>query len=239
MKKLIIPVILLFVSASCFAQLDGFMKKANSVLNKGNSNGLSSSDIISGLKEALSLGAQKSGNQLSTADGFFKDAVIKILMPPEVAKVESKLRMLGMGNLVDEAILSMNRAAEDASKSATPIFLDAIKNMTIQDGLNILKGSDTAATGYLRSATAVQLTNAFKPVIEASLKKVDATKYWNDLFSAYNRVSFNKVDTDLSSYVTTRALNGLFYYVGQEEKKIRKDPAAQVTDILKKVFGGK
>jgi len=237
MKRIIIPFILLFVSASCFAQLDGFMKKANSVLNSGKTNGLSTSDIVSGLKEALSLGAQKSSTQLSSADGFFKDAVIKILMPPEAQKVESKLRMLGMGNLVDDAILSMNRAAEDASKSAAPIFLEAIKRMTIQDGLNILKGSDTAATGYLRSATSLQLINAFKPVIEASLKKTDATKYWNDLFSAYNRVSFKKVDTDLSSYVTTRALNGLFYYVGEEEKKIRKDPAAQVTDILKKVFG--
>jgi hypothetical protein len=239
MKRILIPVIFMFLSASCFAQLDGFMKKANSVLNSGKTNGLSSSDIVSGLKEALSLGAQKSSTQLSSADGFFKDAVIKILMPPEATKVESKLRMLGMGKLVDDAILSMNRAAEDASKSAAPIFLDAIKKMSIQDGLKILKGTDTAATGYLRSATSVELTNAFKPVIEASLKKVDATKYWNDLFSAYNRVSFNKVDTDLSSYVTTRALNGLFYYVGEEEKKIRKDPAAQVTDILKKVFGGK
>jgi hypothetical protein len=237
MKKILFPIVILLFSLSSQAQLDGLLKKANTVLNNGKTSGLSSEDIVSGLKEALSVGAQKSSNQLSSVDGFFKDAVIKILMPEEAKKVESKLRMLGMGDLVDNAILSMNRAAEDASKSAAPIFLNAIKSMTIKDGLNILKGSDTAATGYLRSATTVQLVNAFKPIIEESLKKVNATKYWNDVFSAYNKVSFKKVDTDLSSYVTTRALNGLFYYVAVEEKNIRKDPAARVSDILKKVFG--
>jgi hypothetical protein len=153
--------------------------------------------------------------------------------------VESKLRKLGMGKLVDDAILSMNRAAEDASKSAAPIFLSAIKNMTLNDGLSILRGSDTSATTYLRSATTAQLVAAFKPVIDESLKKVGATKYWTDIFSTYNRFSFSKVDADLSSYVTTKALNGLFYYVAEEEKKIRKDPVARVSDILKKVFGSK
>ena len=242
MKNVMLSLGLLLFSAGLFAQsdIDGLMKKATTVLNPGSKSGsLSGDEIVSGLKEALSVGAKNSSTKLSAVDGFFKDAVIKILMPPEVAKVESKLRRLGLGNLVDNAILSMNRAAEDASKSAAPIFLAAIKSMTLNDGLSILRGGDTSATAYLRSATTAQLTTAFKPVIDESLKKVDATKYWNDIFSTYNRFSFSKVDADLSSYVTTKALNGLFYYVAEEEKKIRKDPAARVSDILKKVFGRK
>lgn len=158
-------------------------------------------------------------------------------MPPEAIKVEQKLRMLGMGNLVDDAVLSLNRAAEDASKAAAPIFLEAIKRMTVKDAVNILKGADTAATSYLRNTTSPQLTIAFKPVIDESLQKVNATKYWKDVFTAYNKVSFTKVDTDVSSYVTSKALNGIFYYVADEEKKIRANPAERVSDILKKVFG--
>ena len=148
------------------------------------SSNLSSSEIVSGLKEALSIGAQKSGDKLSATDGFFKDAAVKILLPEQVRDVESKMRMLGMGKMVDNAELSMNRAAEDASKAAAPIFLDAIKKMTVTDALNILRGSDTAATGYLRKTTSPELTTAFRPVIETSLKKVDATKYWKDVFTA-------------------------------------------------------
>jgi hypothetical protein len=247
MKKIFISATTLFLSISLFAQKDsssklgGLFKKANSVLNSGktNSGSLSTDEIVSGLKEALTLGAQKSGDKLSAADGFFKDAAAKILMPSEAIKVESKLRMLGMGKLVDNAILSMNRAAEDASKSAAPIFIDAVKKMTVQDALGILKGSDTAATAYLKTTTSPQLIAAFKPVIEASLANVNATKYWNDVFSAYNKVSFTKVDTDLSSYVTSKALNGIFYYVADEEKKIRTNPAERVSDILKKVFANK
>ncbi len=185
------------------------------------------------------MGAQKSGDKLSATDGFFKDAVVKILMPPEVSKVEIKLRMIGLGSLVDNAILSMNRAAEDASKSAAPIFIDAVKKMTVQDALGILKGNDTAATAYLKTTTSPQLVAAFRPVIEASLEKVNATKYWKDVFTNYNKVSFTKVDTDINSYVTTKALNGIFYYVAEEEKKIRTNPAERVSDILKKVFGSK
>ncbi len=244
MKKLILSSVFILVSVLSFAQttdnsLNDLFKKAKDIFNSGktNTSGLSTNDIVLGLKEALSLGAQKSGDKLSLADGFFKDAVIKILMPPEAAKVESKLRMLGMGKLVDNAILSLNRAAEDASKSAAPIFLDAIKKMTLRDALSILKGKDTAATSYLRGSTTAQLTAAFKPVINASLQKVNATKYWKDVFNTYNRFSVTKVDTDLGSYVTSRALNGIFYYVADEEKKIRTNPAERVSDILKKVFG--
>ena len=199
--------------------------------------GLSTNDIIAGLKEALALGAERSSTKLSAMDGFFKDAAIKILLPQEAQKVEKTLRDLGMGSLVDKAILSVNRAAEDAAKSAAPIFVNAVKSMTINDALGILKGSDTAATSYLKGKTTVALTNAFKPVIEKSLAKVNATKYWGDLFTAYNKFATNKVNTDLSAFVTERALSGIFYQVGQEEKAIRKDPVARTTDILKKVFG--
>jgi hypothetical protein len=246
MKKATTFLAFALISFSLFAQKDssnnvnGLFKKAGSLFSKkSSSSGLSNDDIVSGLKEALSIGAQKSGNKLSAPDGFFKDAAVKILLPEQVRQVENKMRMLGMGKMVDNAELSMNRAAEDASKAAAPIFLDAIKKMTVTDALNILRGKDTAATAYLRKTTTPELTTAFRPVIEESLKKVDATKYWKDVFNTYNKFSSTPVDTDINSYVTTKALNGLFYYVAQEEVNIRKNPAEQVTDILKKVFGGK
>ncbi len=212
-------------------------KKATSLLGKDSKSSLSNGDIVDGLKQALSIGAQKSGDKLSAQDGFYKDPAVKILLPQQVQSIEKKMRMFGMGKLVDNAELSMNRAAEDASKAAAPIFLDAIKKMTVTDALQILRGTDTAATGYLRKTTSPELTTAFRPVIEASLKKVDATKYWKDFFTAYNRFSSRPVDTDINSYVTAKALDGLFYYVAKEEINIRKNPQAQVTDLLKKVFG--
>jgi hypothetical protein len=200
---------------------------------------LSTADIASGLKQALQIGAQNSACQLSALDGFFKNAAIKILLPQEAQKVEKTLRDLGMGSLVDKAILSVNRAAEDAAKSAAPIFVDAIKSMTIQDALGILKGGDFAATDYLKSKTTTSLTAAFKPVIQQSLDKVSATKYWSDVFSTYNKFATNKINPDLSGFVTDKAITGIFYQVGLEEQKIRKDPVARVTDLLKKVFGSK
>jgi uncharacterized protein DUF4197 len=249
MKKVITSFYFIIASVVLFAQkdssgsLNGMFKKANSLFGKknssGNSSSLSSGEIVSGLKEALSLGAKKSGDKLSATDGFYKDAAVKILLPKQVQNVESKMKMLGLGKLVDDAELRMNRAAEDASKTAAPIFLDAIKKMTITDALNILRGADTAATGYLRKTTSTSLTTAFRPIIEESLKKVDAAKYWKDVFSAYNKFTSNPVDTDMNSYVTAKALDGLFYYVAQEEVNIRKNPAARVTDILKSVFGNK
>ena len=219
----------------------GGAKNALNSLKGGKSGSLSSDDIVAGLKEALSQGTKKSTDKLSAVDGFFKDAAVKILLPPEAQKVEKTLRGLGFGKQCDDAILSLNRAAEDASKSAAPIFFNAIKGMTVQDGLGILKGTDTAATAYLRKSTTVQLTASFKPVIDSSLQKTGATKYWKTVFETYNKLptTFNKVNTDLSSYATEKALNGVFFYVAQEEKNIRQNPAAQVTDLLKKVFGGK
>jgi len=244
MKKLIPFFALLLFSFSLSAQKDssnklgGLFKKASSMLSKNASagSGLSTDEIVSGLKEALSLGAEKSTSKLSAPDGFFKDAAVKILLPKQVQDIEKKMRMLGLGKLVDNAELSMNRAAEDASKSAVPIFLSAIKQMTVTDALNILRGTDTAATSYLRKTTTPQLTTAFMPVIQESLKKTEAAKYWNDVFTAYNRFSSKPVDTDINSYVTGKALDGIFYYVAQEEINIRKNPAGRVTDILKKVF---
>jgi len=242
MKKLLALFALTsFSIIACNAQssIGGLLKNAKKAVGGGGSGSLSSEDIVSGLKEALTLGAQKSAGKLSAVDGFFKDAAVKILLPEQAQKVEKTLRNLGMGKMVDDAILSVNRAAEDAAKSASPIFVNAVKKMSIQDGVSILRGPDTAATSYLKKTTTPDLTAAFKPVIDTSLKKTDATKYWKDLFETYNKLptTFKKVDTDLSSYVTQKAMDGIFYYVAEEEKKIRKDPAAQVTDILKKVFG--
>jgi len=246
MKKLLL-VLPLLISLSCLAQESssksgGLLKKAGGILNKakgGSGSPLSEAEIIEGLKEALSVGAKNSSEKLSATDGFFGNQIIKVLMPEEAKKVESTLRNLGMGQMVDKAILSMNRAAEEASKSAGNIFLTAIKQMSVQDAVGILKGNDSAATSYLKGKTWTELTNTFKPVIEEALKKTDATKYWKDVFETYNKLptTMKKVNTDLPTYVTGRALNGLFYQVALEEQKIRKDPAARVNDILKKVFG--
>lgn len=237
MKKISFLFLAILVGLTVTAQ-NSLLNKAKDALNKtkGGGSSLSTEEVVAGLKEALSVGATNSTGKLSAADGFFKDAAVKILMPEQVQKAEKKMRMLGMGKLVDNTIMSMNRAAEDAASSATDIFIRAIKGMSISDALGILKGKDTAATSFLRTATNSELTAAFRPVIEASLAKVDATKYWKDFFSAYNKFSSEQVNTDITAYVTERALKGIFHYVAEEEKKIRKDPAARVSDILKKVF---
>jgi hypothetical protein len=255
MKKIFLfTMIAGILGASAQAQgIGGFIKKATtkdstgksglqkkiSDVTSGNSSGsgLSNDDIISGLKEALRVGTDSSSKKLSKLDGFFGDAAIKILMPEEAQKVESSLRSMGMGSMVDKAILSMNRAAEDAASGVGDIFWTSIKQMSVTDGLQILRGGDFAATDYLKKTTTAELTEKFRPVIETSLAKVDATKYWKDVFSKYNMFSSKKVNTDLTAYVTERALAGLFYNISLEEQKIRKDPAAQVTDLLKKVFG--
>jgi len=209
----------------------------NGVLGGGKKGNPGESEVVAGLKEALTVGAQNSGKLLSAADGYFANAAIKVLMPPEAKKVEQQLRSIGLGKQVDQAILSMNRAAEDAAKSAAPIFSEAIRKMTIQDAMGILKGGDFAATKYLQDNTSKALTEAFRPVVENSLKKVDATRYWNTVFSTYNQFSREKVDPDLNAYVTEKAISGIFYQVGLEEQKIRKDPVARTTELLKKVFG--
>lgn len=199
---------------------------------------ITNTEIVSGLKQALEIGAQNATGRLSVTNGFFGNALVKVMMPPEAAKVENALRQVGMGAYVDKAILAMNRAAEDAAIQAKPIFINAITGMTVQDALGILKGNNSAATEYLKGKTQAQLTAAFRPVISASLEKVNATKYWAEVFNIYNNLptTFNKVNPDLTAYVTDRALNGVFLYIAEEEGKIRMNPAARVTDILKKVF---
>ena len=245
----LLSTILYFLSFSLQAQgLKGIIKNATKKDSSGKTSvdkmlgmsggksALSNDEIISGLKEALKVGTEKGTKKISAVDGFFKDAAIKILMPDEAQKAEKTLRNIGLGRQVDNAILSMNRAAEDAAKSASPIFINAIKGMSFQDALGILRGGDNAATTYLKDKTTISLTEAFRPVIENSLKKVDATKYWNTVFTSYNKLSAEKVNPDLSAYVTEKALAGIFYQVAQEEQKIRKDPMARTSDILKKVF---
>ena len=212
---------------------------AKSIMDSvGTRNGnLTNAEVVQGLKEALEFGTDSATTHLSRLDGFYKDAMIKILMPSEAQNVEKTLRNAGLGSVVDKAVLSMNRAAEDASKYVGNIFINAIKQMTIQDAFGILRGGDMAATNYLRDKTTVQLTSAFTPIVAKSLNNINATKYWKDVFTTYNRFSNKPVNTDLTAYVTQKALEGLFYKIGLEEQHIRKDPLARVTDILKKVFG--
>ena len=209
---------------------------ARNILNSVGNGNLTNAEVVQGLKEALRVGTDSSAYHLGLLNGFYKDDMIKILMPEEAQKVEKALRDMGMGSVVDKAVLSMNRSAEDASKYVGPIFLNAIQKMTIQDAFGILRGGDRAATDYLKRTTSDQLTAKFTPIVSKSLDYTDATKYWKDVFSVYNRISSTPVNTNLTSYVTQKTLDGLFYHIGLAEQKIRKDPAAQVTDILKKVF---
>lgn len=218
------------------------VNKANNVINSSNNNNgngsFTNTDAVSALKEALNIGTKNAAGRLNVMNGYFGNQLIKILMPPEARQIETTLRRLGMGDQVDKAILSMNRAAEDAAAQAVPIFVNAITSMSIQDGISIVRGGQGAATNYLKNATTVALTNAFRPHIQNSLNKVGATRYWADIVNLYNKVPMvQKMNPDLTAYVTERALNGLFITIADEENKIRTNPAARVTDLLKKVFG--
>ena len=232
MKKIYLFGLIIFFSFSGCETAKSIMDSVGSVSN-GN---LTTSEVVQGLKQALELGTDTATFHLASVNGFYEDAMVKILMPPEALNVEKTLRNVGLGSVVDKAVLSMNRAAEDASKYVGNIFINAIKQMTIQDAFGILRGGDMAATNYLKEKTTAQLTSAFTPIVSKSLANTDATKYWKDVFTAYNRLSNKPVNTDLTAYVTKKTLDGLFYHVGLEEQQIRKDPAARITDILKKVF---
>jgi len=254
MKKLLV-VLLITGSIGANAQtIEQIIKKANRTLNSGKTsnsttqgNGgsgllganLSNSEIVSGLKEALQVGTKNASGKLNVTNGFFANQLIKIVLPQEVKNIEATLRSFGFNSLCDKLILSLNRAAEDAAGKAVPIFFNAITSMSLNDGLGILRGGNNAATEYLKQTTSIALTNAFRPVIEGSLGKVHATQYWNEVFKTYNKLPIvkNKVNTDLTAYVTERALNGLFITVGQEEANIRTNANAQVTTLLQKVFG--
>ncbi|HVB03839.1 MAG TPA: DUF4197 domain-containing protein [Chitinophagaceae bacterium] len=196
--------------------------------------------VARGLRQALEVGAENASRQLSAENGYYGNPAVKILLPPEAAKVEITLSRMGMGSLVDHAVLAMNRAAEQAAKSAAPIFLQAIRRMQISDAVHILTGGPHAATDYLQKTTTPALTAAFHPVIDSCLEKTGATRYWTQVFSTYNRIPFTrKVNPNLGVYVTEKALDGLFYNIGLEEQKIRMDPAAQVSSLLRTVFGNR
>ncbi|MDO7742987.1 MAG: DUF4197 domain-containing protein [Pedobacter sp.] len=195
-------------------------------------------EIGQGIKQALEIGTSKGADQLSAKDGFLGNLAVKLLFPPEAQKVEKTLRSIGLGSLADNVILSLNRAAEDAAKEAKPIFVSAIKQMTITDATNILLGNKDAATEYFKRVTTAQLTAKFSPVVTNSLSKVGATKYWGDAAGKYNKLPLVKpVNTDLSGYVTQKAIEGMFIQVAQEELTIRNNLNARSTTLLQKVFG--
>lgn len=195
-------------------------------------------ETATALKEALTKGIGQAAIDLSKLDGYFGNPKIRIPFPPEAEKISNTLRDIGLGKLVDDVELSVNRAAEDAAAKAKPIFVDAIRAMTIQDAMGILFGGEHAATNYLQAKTTASLTSAFKPVIQGSLDKVNATKYWTDAITAYNKIPLvKKQNPDLVDYVNAKALDGLFFQVGEEEARIRQNPVERTTALLKKVFG--
>lgn len=199
---------------------------------------LTSDQVAAGLKEALIKGISEGSAQASKLDGYFKNPQIRIPFPPDVQKVESKLRQIGLDKEVDKFIMTLNRGAEEAAKEAKPIFVAAIKSMTIEDAWAILKGEDDAATNYLRRTTTDQLKLKFEPVVTAALEKTSATKHYSDIIGTYNKIPFiEKVNPDLNDYATNKAIEGLFALIAKEEKHIREDPLARTSDLLRKVFG--
>ncbi len=215
--------------------ISGILQKASRLVDTQQ---LNPAEISAGLKEALILGAEKGCTDLAKQDGFFKNAARKISMPPEAQKIESTLRSMGLNQVADTFILSLNRAAEDACKTAAPILLQAIKEMTVTDGLAILRGNERAATEYLRNKTQMQLTEQFKPSIQASLATVQATKYWDQLNKAYQAIPFSnkRLNPNLADYVTEKALNGIFAEIASQGKEIRSNPSARSSALLKRIF---
>ncbi|WP_221391901.1 DUF4197 domain-containing protein [Dyadobacter sp. NIV53] len=235
-KFLIVTLLWIFSSCAADAQLN---KKLGGILDqlKSPAGALSDGDIVGGLKEALNIGISNGSAEASKVDGFFKNELIKIAVPPEAQKVATTLRKMGMGAEVDKFTLSLNRAAEDAAKKSKPIFLKAITSMTIPDALTILKGSDDAATQYLKKTTNADLYKTFFPVVDSTLNINKATEYYSELVTVYNKLPLvKKVDPNLKEYATQKTIDGLYVLIAQEEKKIRVDPAARVTDLLKQVF---
>jgi Protein of unknown function (DUF4197) len=199
------------------------------------------SDARQGIQEALSQGVTKAILNLNRKDGFFGNSFYKIFLPPDAQKIESTLRKVGLGAQVDKAILQINRAAEDAVGQATPIFVNAIKQMTITDALNIVRGEKNAATNYFREKTRSSLVEAFKPSVQRSLDNLEATRYYTDIVTLYNKLptTLNKVNPDLTGFVVEKATDALFDQIEKEEVNIRENPVARTTEILKKVFGAK
>ncbi|TCK68699.1 uncharacterized protein DUF4197 [Winogradskyella wandonensis] len=229
MKKSLILLICISLITSC-AELQ-------QVVNQLPQGTVSNADIASGLRQALDFGIDKQVSKLTQKDGFFKNELVKILLPEELQKVDKTLRNIGLGSLADEGLKVLNRAAEDAVKEATPIFVNAVKGITFADAKNILLGNNDAATQYLTSKTKTELYNKFKPVINNSLSKVRADEIWANLINKYNNLPLtNDVNPDLTDYVTSEALNGVYTMIAVEEKEIRTKLSSRTTDLLKKVF---
>ncbi|MFL5752418.1 MAG: DUF4197 domain-containing protein [Bacteroidia bacterium] len=247
MKKIILASLALFTFALQGQSVKDVWKKTKEEVKKDvkevkqdvtGKPSLSNDEIIQGLREALNVGSTNSTSLASKTDGYLKNARLFIPFPPEAIDMRNKLVKLGMQKKVDEFETSLNRAAEEAAKSAAPVFLEAIRNMSIGDGMTILRGSDTAATRYLKDNTSAQLDVKFRPIVKDAIEKVKVTSYWTPLVSKYNKIpGVKKQNPDLEAYVTQRAIAGLFILVADEEAKIRRDPMARVNDILKKVFG--
>ena len=231
---IVIAFSLIVLPAGSFAQI-----KLKDVLNKKSSSGITENEAGQGIKEALTNGVTTAVLNLNKTDGFFGSEFYKMLLPPDAKKVESTLRNIGMGGQVDKAILAINRGAEDAVGFAKPIFVDAIKEMTLKDALNIIKGPKDGATNYFKDRTKEKLITAFTPSVKSSLDKTDDTKYYSDIITSYNKLptTFKKINPDLTSYVVGRAVDALFDQVAKEEANIRANPLARTSDILKKVFG--
>ena len=204
-----------------------------------NTTPVTEAEAAQGIREALDQGVGRGIGVLNKTDGFFGNQAYKLFLPAEAQRIESTLRQLGMGSMVDKAILQINRAAEDAVGHARPVFLDAIREITITDALNIIRGPDDAATQYFREKTTAKLTAAFSPIVKGSLEKFSATKYYADLINTYNNfpTTLNKLNPDLPSYVVEKAIGALFDQIAKEEANIRANPVARTTEILKKVFG--
>lgn len=199
--------------------------------------GVSNDQIANGLKQALNKGIDQEVTKLMAPDGFYKDQMVRILLPEELQKVDKTLRDIGLGQLADEGIKLLNSAASDAVKEAKPIFVEAITTMTFEDAKNILLGDQTAATNYLKQKTSQQLYQKFKPQVQQSLQKVKADEAWANIINRYNQIPFvQKVNPDLTDYVTQKALDGVFIKVSVEEQKIRTDINERTSDLLKKVF---
>jgi hypothetical protein len=230
MRKTILLLLAGLTLSSC-AEMQQIANQLPGVLEQGNV------DIAGGLKEALNNGINKQVTKLTAVDGFYKNEMVKILLPEELQKVDAGLRKIGLGKLADDGLRAINRTAEDAVKQATPIFVDAIKGITFTDAKNILMGNESAATTYLQSSTSTALYAKFNPVIKNSFAKVGADKVWANIITKYNSIPLvKKVNPDLTDYTTNKAMEGVFKMISVEEKNIRTDLSSRTSDLLKKVF---
>jgi len=242
-KKILFSLVTILPLINSCEVLDEVIQVATSPTSSSGSTkpSLTNDEVIRGLKEALERGIENSINLTSLTDGFYRNDKIRLPFPEDALKVKEKAIEWGLENKVNEFETTLNRAAEEATKTALPIFKDAILNMSVQDGFAILKGGQGAATNFLKDNTSAKLLLAFKPKVDEAISKVKLTNYWNPIINKYNTAmtftNGEKIDPDLSNYVTNKAIEGLFYMVEQEENKIRLDPVARVSDLLKKVFG--